>query len=98
MPLLLPIDAGLDALPGVALTDDEIAAIARGQFVRPAAGLPAAGRRTTGSRTRRARSWRSPTRAAAALAPDKVLVAPGADRRRAPIGRAPMHVVTASTP
>lgn len=38
--VLLPIDSGLDALPRVALTGDEVAAIARGQFVTPAAGLP----------------------------------------------------------
>jgi tRNA pseudouridine55 synthase len=38
--ILLPIDSGLDALPRVALTGDEVAAIARGQFVRPTGGLP----------------------------------------------------------
>lgn len=32
--LLLPIDAGLDALPEVALGSDEVVAVARGQFVR----------------------------------------------------------------
>jgi len=35
--LLLPIDAGLDALPEVIVTDGDVAAIARGQFVRVAA-------------------------------------------------------------
>ena len=40
IPLLRPIDAGLDAFPVVALTTDEVAAVARGQFVRPAAGVP----------------------------------------------------------
>lgn len=39
--LLLPPDAGLDALPRILLTEDEVAAIARGQYVRPAAALPA---------------------------------------------------------
>lgn len=39
---LRPIDAGLDALPVVSLTDLEVAAIAKGQYVRPAAGLPVA--------------------------------------------------------
>ena len=38
--LLLPVDAGLEAFPLVRLTDDEVAAVARGQFVRPAAGMP----------------------------------------------------------
>lgn len=39
---LRPIDAGLEALPVVSLTDLEVAAIAKGQYVRPAAGLPVA--------------------------------------------------------
>jgi tRNA pseudouridine55 synthase len=38
--LLRPIDAGLEALPIVQLTEVEVAAIARGQFIRPAGGLP----------------------------------------------------------
>ena len=38
--MLLPVDTGLDAFPVVELTADEIAAIARGQFVRPHAGIP----------------------------------------------------------
>lgn len=41
VPLLLPIDAGLEDLPVVGLTDDEVRAVAKGQYVRPAAGLPA---------------------------------------------------------
>lgn len=41
VPYLLPIDAGLESLPVVALTDIEVAAISKGQFVRPAGGLPA---------------------------------------------------------
>lgn len=41
IPFLRPIDAGLDALPTVPLTFDEVTAVARGQFVRPAAGVPA---------------------------------------------------------
>jgi tRNA pseudouridine55 synthase len=39
--LLLPVDAGLDALPEVVVTDDEVAAIARGQFVRASGTLSA---------------------------------------------------------
>jgi tRNA pseudouridine55 synthase len=38
--LLRPVDTGLDAFPRIQLTDAEVAAIARGQFVRPAAGIP----------------------------------------------------------
>ena len=75
VPLLRPLDTGLDGFPVVALTTDEVAAIARGQFVRPAAGLPRAAEHyrlqapdgalvaiATGSGGR--------------LAPDKVFVAP----------------------
>lgn len=38
--LLLPLDAGLEHLSRILLTEDEVAAAARGQFIRPAAGLP----------------------------------------------------------
>jgi tRNA pseudouridine55 synthase len=37
--LLLPSDTGLDALPGVTLTDPEIADALQGRFVRPAGGV-----------------------------------------------------------
>jgi tRNA pseudouridine55 synthase len=37
--LLRPIDAGLEGLPAVALAADEVPAFARGQHVRPRAGL-----------------------------------------------------------
>jgi tRNA pseudouridine55 synthase len=37
--LLQPIDVGLDRFPVVTLTTDEVAAIARGQFVRPSNGI-----------------------------------------------------------
>jgi tRNA pseudouridine55 synthase len=40
-PLLRPVDTGLDAFPEVRLTESEVRSIARGQFVRPAAGIPA---------------------------------------------------------
>jgi tRNA pseudouridine55 synthase len=38
--LLRPIDTGLDRFPVVDLTSDEVAAVARGQFVRPSARVP----------------------------------------------------------
>jgi tRNA pseudouridine55 synthase len=38
--LLRPLDMGLDAFPVVTLTPDELTAVARGQFIRPAGGLP----------------------------------------------------------
>ena len=40
LPLLKPIDTGLEAFPEVVLTTEETMAVARGQFVSPAAGLP----------------------------------------------------------
>jgi tRNA pseudouridine55 synthase len=40
-PLLRPVDTGLDDFPEVRLTESEVFSIARGQFVRPAAGIPA---------------------------------------------------------
>jgi tRNA pseudouridine55 synthase len=38
--LLLPIDAGLDRFPTVVLSESELAAVARGQLIRPLAPLP----------------------------------------------------------
>ncbi len=40
LPLLRPIDAGLDALPEITLTPEETRQVALGQFVRPSTGLP----------------------------------------------------------
>jgi tRNA pseudouridine55 synthase len=40
LPLLRPIDAGLEDLPEFALTAEETQQVARGQFVKPSAGLP----------------------------------------------------------
>jgi tRNA pseudouridine55 synthase len=39
--LLLPIDTGLEGIPRVILSETEVAAVGRGQFVRPAATVPA---------------------------------------------------------
>jgi len=41
--LLLPVDAGLDALPELVVSDEEVQAIARGQFVRPKTVVSTAG-------------------------------------------------------
>jgi tRNA pseudouridine55 synthase len=38
--LLRPIDAGLESLPRVELTEAEVADVARGRFIRPTAALP----------------------------------------------------------
>jgi tRNA pseudouridine55 synthase len=40
--LLLPVDAGLDRLPVVELSADQVAAVARGQFIRPLGPPPQA--------------------------------------------------------
>jgi tRNA pseudouridine55 synthase len=75
LPLLRPIDAGLDGFPTVTLTTEEVAAIARGQFVRPAARLSADAdhyrlKGPDGSLVAIASG------SAGRLAPDKVFVAP----------------------
>lgn len=76
--LLLPIDAGLDRFPRVILTGSEIAAVGRGQFVRPDAGLPALG--SADDRLIAVDDAGRPVAVAGVrdgrLAPDKVLVDP----------------------
>jgi tRNA pseudouridine55 synthase len=77
IPLLRPIDDGLEAFPVVTLDSDEVGAIARGQFVRPAGGLPGPADRY------RLRDEAGVLVAIASaiggrLAPDKVFVAPTA--------------------
>jgi tRNA pseudouridine55 synthase len=75
VPFLRPIDAGLEAFPTIQLTTDEFAAVARGQFVRPAAGVPAGAEhyRLVGPDGSLAAVA---TGTAGRLAPDKVFVAP----------------------
>jgi tRNA pseudouridine55 synthase len=75
VPLLRPIDAGLEGFPIVALTTAEVSAVARGQFVRPAGGLAAQAdhyrlQGPDGSLVGIASA------SAGRLAPDKVFVAP----------------------
>lgn len=72
---LRPIDTGLEALPVVVLTDPEVAAIAKGQFVRPAAGLPSAAERYRLVDPRGCLVAIA-TAAMGRLAPDKVFVTP----------------------
>ncbi len=84
IPLLRPIDDGLDAFPVVTLASDEVAAIARGQFVRPAGGLPGPAdhyrlRDEAGSLVAIA------TATGGRLAPDKVFVAPTATPAAEPV-------------
>lgn len=71
--LLLPIDAGLDSLPELVISDDDVIAISRGQFIRAAlppggAGAPIRVRDGTG------RLVAIATVRDGRLAPDKVLV------------------------
>jgi tRNA pseudouridine55 synthase len=75
LPVLQPIDTGLDAFPVVTLTADEVAAVARGQFVRT--GEPPSG--SLGDGPIRVRDEAGTLVAIARyrdgrLAPDKVLV------------------------
>jgi tRNA pseudouridine55 synthase len=71
--LLLPIDAGLDSLPELVITDGEVTAISRGQFIRAALpkGEPDAPIRV---RDRAGRLVAIATVRDGRLAPDKVLV------------------------
>lgn len=74
-PFLLPLETGLDAFPVVSLTMDELAAVAKGQFIRPAGGLPGPAdhyRLVGPDGTLVAIA----SGAAGRLAPDKVFVAP----------------------
>jgi tRNA pseudouridine55 synthase len=75
LPLLQPLDTGLDAFPIVVLAPDEVAAVTRGQFVRPAGGLPGPAERY---RLQDAGGTLVAIASAAGgrLAPDKVFVAP----------------------
>jgi tRNA pseudouridine55 synthase len=74
IPLLRPVDAGLERFPDVVLTGSELAAVSKGQFVRPEAGF------TTGAERYRLRAASGALVGIATeagvgrLAPDKVLV------------------------
>ena len=75
LPLMVPLDTGLDAFPTVTLTPDEVAAIARGQFIRPASGLPGPAERYR-LRDPSGTLVAIASATAGRLAPDKVFVAP----------------------
>jgi tRNA pseudouridine55 synthase len=77
-PLLKPIDTGLDRFPEVALSADEVDAVARGQFIRPSAGFaPGADRYRLRARDGILVALAIPIDGGR-LAPDKVLVSPTA--------------------
>lgn len=79
LPLLRPIDEGLDRFPDVRLTIAEVAAVSRGQFVRPEAGF------APGAERYRLRAPSGDLAAIATdagagrLAPDKVLISTTVD-------------------
>jgi tRNA pseudouridine55 synthase len=84
--LLRPIDVGLDRFPVVTLTTNEVGAVARGQFVRPAAGTPtAADHYRLRDAEGRLVAIAEPVDAGR-LAPEKVFVSPSAAGAPAAVG------------
>jgi tRNA pseudouridine55 synthase len=72
--LLRPLDVGLERFPSVALTSAEVAAVARGQFVRPVAGFAAGAERYRLVTPSGALAAIGTDAGTGRLAPDKVLV------------------------
>lgn len=78
-PLLRPVDTGLDRFPDVVLSPAEVAAVARGQFVRPAAGFAPGAERYRLRAPSGALAAIATDAGAGRLAPDKVLVSAQVD-------------------
>ncbi len=74
VPLLRPIDHGLERFPAVALTTAEIAAVARGQYVRPEVGFEPGAERYRLVAPSGALAAIATDAGTGRLAPDKVLV------------------------
>jgi len=74
--LLKPIDAGLERFPDVPITETELEAVARGQFVRTAAGFPGGAERYRLRAPDGTLAAIATDAGAGRLAPDKVLVEP----------------------
>ena len=74
VPLLRPVDAGLDRFPAVPLTAAEIGAVSRGQFVRAAAGFVAGAERYRLLTPNGSLAAIATDAGGGRLAPDKVLV------------------------
>jgi tRNA pseudouridine55 synthase len=74
--LLKPIDAGLERFPEVPITEAELEAVARGQFVRTAARFPAGAERYRLRAPDGSLAAIATEAGAGRLAPDKVLVEP----------------------
>ena len=79
VPLLRPLDDGLDRFPAVSLTAAEVAAVARGQFVRPEAGFAAGAERYRLFTPAGALAAIATDAGTGRLAPDKVLVSAEVD-------------------
>jgi tRNA pseudouridine55 synthase len=79
LPLLRPIDDGLDRFPEVLLSGAEVAAVSRGQFVRPDAGFPPAAERYRLRAASGALVAIATDAGTGRLAPDKVLVSTQVD-------------------
>lgn len=73
-PLLRPIDDGLDRFPEIPLAGDEVAAVSRGQFVRPAAAFPVGAERYRLRAPDGTLAAIATDAGAGRLAPDKVLI------------------------
>ena len=76
VPLLLPIDAGLERFPDVSLTVTELESVARGQFIRTEAGYPPGAERYRLRAPDGTLAAIATASTAGRLAPDKVLVDP----------------------
>ncbi len=84
VPLLRPIDAGLDRFPRVELDEGEVDNVAQGQYVKPSGGIPAnADHYRLVDRSGRLVAIAIPA-GGGRLAPDKVLV--GSGQRPASVG------------
>jgi tRNA pseudouridine55 synthase len=77
VPLLRPVDAGLERFASVELDEPEVDAVAKGQYIRPAAGIPGQGDHyRLVDRTGRLVAIAVPA-GGGRLAPDKVLISAG---------------------
>lgn len=74
IPLLRPLDDGLDRFPQVVLSASELAAVARGQFVRPTAGFDTGAERYRLMAPDGSLAGIATEAGVGRLAPDKVLV------------------------
>ena len=80
VPLLRPVDAGLERFPTIELDEREVDAVATGQYVRPAVGIPPAGDHyRLVDPSGRLVAIGIPA-GGGRVAPDKVLVSPGVGR------------------